>query len=68
MILYDPERFHREEFLMTSEGLVVPMNFEEHGERSAGFTATSTPWEIDWGKIIIFLAIMQFVLSTILDR
>jgi hypothetical protein len=52
---------------MASEGLRVPMNFEEQREGSVGLT-TSTPWKLDWGKIIIFLAIVQFLLSAILDR
>lgn len=50
---------------MASEGLRVPMSFEEQRK---GYTATSKPWKLDWGKIIIFLAIVQFVLSAILDR
>jgi hypothetical protein len=53
---------------MASEGLRVPMNYEEQREGSVGLTATSTPWKLDWGKIIIFLAIVQFLLSAILDR
>lgn len=68
MTQYDRFRFHVEEFLMASEGLRVPMDFEEHGDGSVGLTATSTQWKLDWGKIIIFLAVLQFLLSAILDR
>ena len=53
---------------MASEGAWGPVSSEERRESYVGLTATGTPWKLDWGKIIILLAILQFLLSAMLDR
>jgi hypothetical protein len=53
---------------MASEGAWGSVSSEERLERYVGLTATGAPWRLDWGKIIILLAILQFLLSAMLDR